>query len=65
VIALHNPDPKEPPMFREYPGFKIVKDEGIKKPKGARKQKSELRVRRHAVAHTGGYDERVVWLRPR
>lgn len=41
-------------------GKKVVMPKGYK-----RKKQTPRPVTRHAVAHSGGYDERLIWLRGR
>ena len=50
--------------FSQYPEhFKVTRDPGVKKPKGYRKKKSNLRARRHGIATSGTVKEDMIWLR--
>jgi hypothetical protein len=52
--------------FRDHDGFKVTSDPRLRRPDGGKKRKGRNKgVRRRAIAHTGGYNEGLIWLRGR
>ena len=49
--------------FREHPGFKVTSDPRLRRPDGGKKKKSKRRAKRRSIAHTGGYNEAILWLK--
>lgn len=51
--------------FREHEGFKITKDDGIKRPKGVPRKKKQIADRQFLRGDRIATTEDAVWLNPR